>query len=73
MKGHIKIIVEEIDECGNFPIKKTFTVEEDNTWESVEDWVNAFRSILFMQGFCPDTVNEYVPDPTDEPIDSNRN
>ena len=63
MKGSIKITVTEVTEHNHFPITKSFTIEEDNTWEGVEGWINAFRSILFVQGFHHDTVNEFIPDP----------
>ena len=63
MKGHIKITVTEVDECGNFPLTKTFTIEEDNTPESIEWWIEAFRSILLVQGFHYGSVNEFLPDP----------
>ena len=73
MKGSIKITVEETSDTGAFPVTKTFTIAQDNTWEGVEEWIEAFRSILLVQGFHYGTVNEFIPDPNDEPIDSNRN
>jgi len=73
MKGNIKVTVTEVTEHQHFPITKTFSIEQDNTWEGVEDWIEAFRAILLVQGFHYGTVNEFIPDPTDEPLDSNQN
>ena len=73
MKGSVKITVTEVYEGGNFPLTKTFTIEEDNTPESIEWWIEQFRAILLVQGFHYGTVNEFIPDPTDEPLDSNQN
>ena len=72
MKGSIKITVTEVTE-DRFPLTKTFIIEEDNTPESIEWWIVAFRKILYAQTFHPNTINEFIPDPDDEPIDSNRN
>ena len=65
MNGRIKIAVIETDESGNFPLTKTFTIEEDNLPEGIEWWIEAFRAILHVQGFHYGSVNEFIPDPND--------
>ena len=66
MTGSIKITVTEVTESGNFPLTKTFTIEEDNTPESIEWWIEQFRAILLVQGFHYGSVNEFIPDPNDD-------
>ena len=73
MKGSIKITVEETDSTGAFPITETHIISRDNTFEGIEEWIDVFRKILSVRGFHYGTVNEFIPDPNDEPIDSNRN
>ena len=58
MKGHISIIVKETNECGKFPVVNSITIERDNTFEGIEEWVEAFKKILFAMGFHPDTIKE---------------
>jgi hypothetical protein len=66
MKGSIKITVTEVTEHSHFPLTKTFTIEEDNTPESIEWWIEQFRAILLVQGFHYGSVNEFIPDPNDD-------
>ena len=73
MKGSIRITVEETDGMGNFPVTENHIIARDNTFEGIEEWIVVFRKILLVQGFHYGMVNEFIPDPTDEPIDSNRN
>lgn len=58
MKGSIVITIKETNECGHFPLTSVHTIERDNTFESIEDWVDIFKKILYMQGFCEKTINE---------------
>jgi hypothetical protein len=58
MKGEIKIEIKVTDECGAFPITKTFTITQDNTYESIEEWIEVFKQILYVQGFQPETIKE---------------
>ena len=58
MKGNIKIKVEVTNKCGAFPITETFTIERDNTYETLDDWVDVFKKILYNAGFPPETINE---------------
>ena len=58
MKGHISIKVDERNECGNFPVTNTITIERDNTFEGVEEWIEAFKKILMAMGFQEDTIKE---------------
>jgi hypothetical protein len=58
MKGHISIKVTEVTETGNFPVTNTITIERDNTYEGVEEWVEAFKKILAAMGFQQETISE---------------
>ena len=58
MKGHISIKVTEVTETSNFPVTNTITIERDNTFEGVEEWVEAFKKILAAMGFMPETIVE---------------
>jgi len=62
MKGTIKITVEETDEKGVFPVTRKFTFERDNTFEDLNDWIEMFKSILFVMSFHVDIINELFPD-----------
>jgi len=56
MKGNIKITVEVKDEVGSFPITETFTIERDNTYESIEDWIEVFKKMLYNTGFTEERI-----------------
>jgi hypothetical protein len=58
MKGHISIAVKETNDCGSFPVINSITIERDNTYEGIEEWVEAFKKILFAMGFQEETVRE---------------
>ena len=58
MKGHNKIEVKITSDCGGFPITETYTIERDNTYEGLDDWVDVFKKILYLVGFHPDTIRE---------------
>ena len=58
MKGHISIKVTEVTKTGNFPVTNTITIERDNTYEGVEEWVETFKKILAAMGFHADTIAE---------------
>ena len=69
MKGHISIKVTEVTETGNFPVTNTITIERDNTFEGVEEWVEAFKKILAVMGFQSETIAEVfgeIQDTTEE-------
>ena len=57
VKGNIEITVKVTRE-DRFPITETFTMTRDNTYESLSEWVEAFKNILFVVGFHPDSINE---------------
>ena len=63
MKGHIEIKVTETDEVGAFPIVRSFTIERDNTFESINEWVDAFKSILYAMTFAPETIDGIFNNP----------
>ena len=58
MKGHISIKVDERNDCGNFPVTNTITIERDNTYEDITEWVETFKRILSAMGFQPETIKE---------------
>ena len=58
MKGNTKITLEIQDESGAFAITETYTIARDNTYESVDEWVDVFKKILYLVGFDPVTINE---------------
>ncbi len=69
MKGHISIKVTELDETGNFPVTNTITIERDNTFEGIEEWVETFKKILAAMGFQQETIMEVfneIQDTTEE-------
>jgi len=57
MKGNIKIVVESTDEFGSFPVTEKITLERNNTYESLEEWVYVFKKILYCAGFSEELVS----------------
>ena len=55
MKGNMKVSVEVTRPSlhGEFDIADSWTYETDNTYESVEDWLDLFEKVLYSQGFSP--------------------
>lgn len=51
MKGSIRVEVKNKDEFNSFPVTTTWSWEQDNTIESVEEWIDIFNMILNSQGF----------------------
>ncbi len=51
MKGNINIEVKVTHDNLSFPITTTWSWSQDNTFESIEDWINVFNMILNNQGF----------------------
>jgi hypothetical protein len=51
MKGKIKVEVKTTYELNSFPITTTWSWEQDNTIESLEEWIEVFNMILNNQGF----------------------
>ena len=51
MKGKTKVQVSATHECVSFPTTTTWSWEQDNTIESVEEWIDVFNMILNNQGF----------------------
>jgi len=51
MKGKIEVIVKVTDETRSFPITEEFNYKRDNTFESVEEWLELFKNILYNNGF----------------------
>ena len=62
MKGNIKITIEETNDTGTFPVKETFTIERDNTYEVLDDWISVFKKILYCQGFHENLINDIFPE-----------
>lgn len=58
MKGYIKITIEEQDETGAFPIKNTYIIHRDNTFESIEEWVDVFKKILYLTNYSSELIEE---------------
>lgn len=58
MKGSIKIEVNVTNDCGNFPITEIFVIGRDNTYEGIEDWVEAFKKILYCVGFQSSSIED---------------
>jgi len=58
MKGNIEITIRVTDATGTFPITNTFTLTCDNTYESIDEWIDVFRKILFVNGFEQATIDE---------------
>lgn len=51
MKGSMKVSIEITDEVGSFPITDKWTYEVDNTYETLEQWIDLFNRILAVVGF----------------------
>lgn len=62
MKGNIKITVEQTDDTGTFPITETYMIGRDNTYESIEEWIDVFKKIMFVVGFHPGTIEKAFGD-----------
>jgi len=60
MRGKIKITVECTDESRIFPITNKFCIESDNTFETIHEWLNTFKTILYSQGFSDKLIEEYL-------------
>lgn len=58
MKGKIKITVAVEENSINPPIKRELTIEENNTFETIDEWVNTFKAILYWESFSPVLINE---------------
>ena len=58
MKGNVKIMVEIKDETGRFPITEACIISRDNTYETIEEWIDVFKRILLFQGFHSETIKE---------------
>ena len=58
MKGKVRIAIETTNECGEFPITEGYVISRDNTYESIDDWVDVFKKILHLQGFHPEPIKE---------------
>ena len=58
MKGNIRFTIEIKDETGNFPVTETFTIEQDNTYEDIYEWIEAFKKILYCAGFGEGIIEE---------------
>ena len=59
MKGNVKITVEIRDEVGVFPLTTKYTIERDNTYETLDEWMETFKGLLYSVGFHPDSVKNY--------------
>ena len=70
MKGNISIKVEVKNECGNIPVTTTWTWEQDNTIESLEEWIDVFNMILNNQGFHYSTRVGVVEETYDEDLET---
>jgi hypothetical protein len=62
MKGNTKLTIEIKDDCGSFPVTETYTLGRDNTYESIEDWVDVFKKVLYLVGYHPETIKEVFND-----------
>ena len=51
MRGNVKLTLEITNAMGTFPITETFTIEQNNTYESFDEWIEAFKKILYFAGF----------------------
>ena len=52
MIGKIKVKVEVTNE-DRFPVTNSWEFTQDNTFESLEEWIDVFQKILYTQGFAP--------------------
>jgi hypothetical protein len=62
MKGNISIEIKETNNCGSFPITNIIKIERDNTFEGIDEWIDVFKKILYIQGFHPNTITEVFPE-----------
>jgi len=60
MKGKVKVRVEVCDECGRFPITETWEYTRDNTYESLQDWLELFSKILATQGLPNEDIEKLI-------------
>ena len=66
MNGYTKIIIEEKVDVGRFPVVRKFTIEQDSTFESLDEWVDVFNQILQVKGFhCSARVGIIEEDETE--------
>ena len=66
MKGHISIKVTEVTATGVFPVTNTITIERDNTFEGIDEWVEAFKKILAAMGFHEEIIEGVFGEDTTE-------
>jgi len=60
MKGRVKITVEVTNEFSSFPVKETFTIARDNTYDEISEWIGVFRKILYLVGFAHGTITDVL-------------
>ena len=58
MRGNIKITVEVTDDLGAFPITETYSIGRDNTYETLDEWVEVFKKVLYIVGFAEGSIRE---------------
>jgi len=58
LKGSIKISVETTEGTGAFPVTRKYTFEQDNTLESIDEWIEIFKQILYCETFSSDLIEE---------------
>ena len=57
MKGRVLVTINITHEIPH-RVTETYSIGQDNTYETIDDWINMFKKILYCLEFHPDTIEE---------------
>ena len=60
MKGKTKIEISITDDMGQFPITRKYIFDQDNTLETIGEWISTIRGLLLSVGFSEAIVDSYI-------------